>query len=361
MNSAVLSTPLLRGLIGFACFVIIVAGMKASAELLAPLFMAAFLALLCAPIFAWLRSKRIPQSAAVALVLLLVVTLVGLFTIGIGTSLNEFSKQLPEFQLQLKDRLVEFSGWLNQRGIASRPESMGALLDQEQLIAMFQNFASGFGNLISNFFLVVIMMAFILLEAAGYPKKLREALGVENQCLIAFDQFRESVKRYLIIKSLVSLATGALIALWLWFQGMDYILVWALLAFLFNYIPNIGSFIAAIPAVLFAMIQMGIADAGITALGFLAVNTIVGNIIEPRYLGRGLGISTLAVFISLLFWGWVLGPVGMILSIPLTMIVKMALDSSAKMRWLAIMISSSGSSELPPAQNVSSFPRACKL
>jgi predicted PurR-regulated permease PerM len=140
------------------------------------------------------------------------------------------------------------------------------------------------------------------------------------------------------IKTLVSLATGVIVAIGLYVIGVDYPLLWGLLAFLLNYIPNIGSIIAAIPPVLLAMIQLGPMQALIVAGGFVVVNIVMGSIVEPRFMGRGLGLSTLVVFLSLLFWGWVLGPVGMLLSVPLTITVKIALDSREESRWLAILL-----------------------
>lgn len=120
--------------------------------------------------------------------------------------------------------------------------------------------------------------------------------------------------------------------------GIDYALLWGVLAFLLNFVPNIGSIIAAVPAVLLALIQLGPFSALMTAMGYLIANMVMGNIIEPRYMGKGLGLSTLVVFLSLVFWGWVLGPVGMLLSVPLTMLMKIALESSDETRWLAILM-----------------------
>ena len=151
-----------------------------------------------------------------------------------------------------------------------------------------------------------------------------------------------SVKNYLAIKTLVSLGTGLVIGLWLYFLGVDHYLLWAMMAFLLNYIPNIGSILAAIPAVLLALVQLGPGIAGLTALGFVVTNTVMGNIIEPRYMGRGLGLSTLVVFLSLIFWGWLLGTVGMLLSVPLTMIVKIGLESGQDTRWIALLLASDG-------------------
>ena len=123
-------------------------------------------------------------------------------------------------------------------------------------------------------------------------------------------------------------------------MGVDYPLLWAVLAFALNYIPTIGSIIALIPPLLLTIIQLGFINAMIVLLGYLVINTIMGNILEPKFMGKGLGLSTLVVFISLLFWGWVLGPIGMLLSVPLTITIKIALDSSDETRWLAILLGS---------------------
>ncbi|MGL4899754.1 MAG: AI-2E family transporter, partial [Shewanella sp.] len=153
------------------------------------------------------------------------------------------------------------------------------------------------------------------------------------------DRFLQSVNQYMVIKTLVSLATGVIVGVGLALIGVNYALLWAVIAFLFNYIPNIGSIIAAIPAVMLAFIQLGPAAAGGTAMLYIAANMVMGNFVEPKFMGRGLGLSTLVVFLSLIFWGWLLGSVGMLLSVPLTMVVKIALESSQSGSWLAILLS----------------------
>jgi predicted PurR-regulated permease PerM len=136
----------------------------------------------------------------------------------------------------------------------------------------------------------------------------------------------------------MSLATGIAVFILLVVVGVNYAVLWGLLAFFLNYVPNIGSIIAAIPAVLLALIQLGFVESVIVAAGFVIINLLVGNVIEPRFMGRGLGLSTLVVFLSLIFWGWVLGPVGMLLSVPLTMTAKIALDSREETRWIATLL-----------------------
>ncbi|EXJ12798.1 AI-2E family transporter [Nitrincola nitratireducens] len=146
------------------------------------------------------------------------------------------------------------------------------------------------------------------------------------------------VNQYLVIKTTISLVTGVLVTLWLWWLDVDFPVLWGLIAMLMNYIPNVGSLIAAIPAVLLSLVQLGVSDAIFVASGYLVINIIMGNLIEPRFMGKGLGLSPLVVFLSLILWGWLFGPVGMFLSIPLTMIVKIALEQNESTRWIAIML-----------------------
>jgi len=213
-------------------------------------------------------------------------------------------------------------------------------------MAMVGRTLSGFGGVLSNAFLILLTVIFILLEASSFPRKLRETLSDPQSQLPYFQRFTETVNRYMAIKTTISLVTGGLIAGFLAVLGVDFPLLWGMVAFLLNYIPNIGSLIAAIPAVLMALVQLGLGPAVVTALGFVGVNIAMGTFIEPRFMGRGLGLSTLVVFLSLVFWGWVLGPVGMLLSVPLTMTVKIALEANPDTHWLAVLLGPE--SDLPP-------------
>ena len=183
----------------------------------------------------------------------------------------------------------------------------------------------------------MLTVIFLLIEATALPNKWA-VIGKNAPATAGFGKFLDSVNAYMAIKGWVSLATGAIITIWLAVLGVDYPLLWGLLAFLFNFVPNIGSIIAAIPAVLLALVQFGPGTAIGAGVGYLAVNVVMGNVIEPRFMGKGVGLSTLVVFISLVFWGWVLGPVGMLLSVPLTMVVKLALEARQDTYWIAVLL-----------------------
>ena len=196
------------------------------------------------------------------------------------------------------------------------------------------------GALLSNAFLVLLLVIFILFEAAGFRNKLAVAFGGEGEHLRQLGRMAAQVQQYLVIKTAVSTATGLFIGVWVWMVGLDAPQLWGVLAFAFNFIPTLGSIFAAVPAVLLALIQPDISPVGavVIAAGYAGVNVVFGNFVEPTLMGRRLGLSTLVVFMSLVFWGWVWGPVGMLFSVPLTMAVKIALENTNEFRWVAVML-----------------------
>ena len=202
------------------------------------------------------------------------------------------------------------------------------------------NTLASFGNVMTNAFLILLTVIFIFAEEVGFREKLLNARGASESSLEGLESFTRSVNRYLAIKTLLSLVTGLLVLLVLWVQGVDYPVMWALLAFLLNFVPTVGSFLAAVPAVLLALVQLGPTQAGFLGMAYVVINLVIGNVVEPRWMGKGLNLSPLVVFLSLVFWGWVLGPVGMLLSIPLTILVKIALESDAETAWVGIMLGS---------------------
>jgi len=202
------------------------------------------------------------------------------------------------------------------------------------------NLLSTLSTVLTDAFLILLTVVFILLEAAEFPKKMERAFKRPEGSLRTLDRFSRTANRYVVIKTLLSAVVGLAIWLWLVILGVDYPVLWGTLAFLLNYIPNIGSILAAAPATLLALVQLGAGPALLTVLGFLVIYNVLGNLVEPKLMGRGLGLSALVVFLSLVFWGWVLGPVGMILSVPMTSLVKIGLESSEETRSLAVMLGS---------------------
>ncbi len=331
-----------RFLVAAAALVILIAGMRAAETLLVPFLLAAFFAVVCVPPVSWLKGRGVPSALAVFLVVAGIIALEVLLAALVGSSLDDFSRALPTYQLRLQDDAGALFVWLEGLGIQISDRTLLEVVDPGAAMRLAAAMLSGLGGALTNSFLIMLTVIFILLEAASFPAKLQAAFGSIESSMAHFNRFSEGLQRYLVIKTLVSLGTGGAVALWLWVMGVDFPLLWGLLAFLLNYVPNIGSIIAAVPAVLLGYIQFGPTRALLVAAGYLVVNLVAGNVIEPRFLGRSLGLSTLVVFLSLVFWGWVLGPVGMLLSVPLTMTAKIALESREESRWMAVLLGPEG-------------------
>jgi AI-2 transport protein TqsA len=338
MNAFVKQSPVGHFLLMVAAFVIVVAGMRAAESLIVPLLLSAFIAVIAAPPLFYLQKRGLPDWLALLLVVAAVVGVGALLVLLVGGSVKAFQANLPLYQDRLGQQAAEVLVLLRGYGVDISEETLYTFLDPKKAMAMVGQALSGLGGALTNTFLILLTVIFILLEAAGFPAKLHKMLDEAALPLQHFETITLNIKRYMVIKASTSLLTGVVIAVWLTVLGVDFPILWGTLAFLLNFVPNIGSIIAAVPAVLLALIQLGSGAALWTGLGFLLVNNVVGNVIEPRYMGKGLGLSALVVFISLVFWGWVLGPVGMFLSVPLTMTLKIAMDASESTRPIAILL-----------------------
>jgi predicted PurR-regulated permease PerM len=324
--------------ITMAGLVVVVAGMQASKAILVPFLLAIFIAIVTAPPMLWMQRKGLPRWLGLVIVVLGVLGL-GLVFVGlIGTSIKDFSQDIPVYESKLENQRIAIIAWLDEHGIQTSRLAVKDVFNPAAAMKLVGNVLNSLGNVLTNGFLILMTVIFMLMEASSFPAKIDAIWRNPETSQAYLDKFVCDVKHYMAIKTVTSLSTGILAAVWLAVLGVDYPLLWGLLAFALNYVPNIGSIIAAVPPVLLAIVQLGAAKAIGTASGYLVINLIMGNLIEPRYMGRGLGLSPLVVFLSLLFWGWVLGPVGMLLAVPLTMTAKIALDSRQETRWIAVIL-----------------------
>lgn len=327
--------------VSLAAVVVIIFGMQMAKVLLVPFLIAAFLALISVRPMLWLQQKRLPGFlAALVIVSAMVLILAAVGTI-LGSSIADFTAALPEYQARLDvivDGAINF--FVKHLDGDQSMDSLADMVDPGWAMALAASILNSLKDVLTNMFLIIFMMIFMLLEASSFGTKVEAAFGRSANSLERPRMFLQNLGRYLGIKTIVSAATGLCAGILTWSLGLDFPLLWAMLAFLLNYIPTIGSIIAAVPAILLALVQLGPGAAGATAMGFAAINVVFGNVIEPRMMGYGVGISPLVVFVGLVFWGWVFGPVGMLLSVPLTMALKLALESDQRTRWIAIFIGS---------------------
>jgi AI-2 transport protein TqsA len=330
-------SPAPRVLMIGAALVIIIAGMRAAAPILLPFALALFLAILSLPLLGWLQRNRVPPPIAVLITLLANVFVIAVLIFVVSRSLTEFINALPRYVVMIQASVDNTLARLAERGVDTTYWDSADFVNPGALLDLARGTLRGVASILSTTLLVLIILIFILAEASGFGYKLRAAMGGGDVDLSRFTRITLEVQRFLGIKTLTSLVTGTLIGVWVWLMGLDFPLLWGLLAFLLNYIPSIGSILAAIPAI---------------GLGYLAVNITIGNLIEPNVMGRRLGLSALVVVLSLIFWGWVFGPIGMFLSVPLTVIVKIMLENTKDFRWVAVLLDSPRTGTPPPLEPV---------
>ena len=330
-------------LLTLAALVVIAAGIKAAEQLMVPFLLSAFLATIAAtPVF-WLHRFRVPVGLAIAVVMLgLVVVLVAVGTV-VAQSVAGFRERLPTYQAGVADLQQGVFDLLARFGV----EMKTGFIDPGVALGFVGDALQNLVGILSNGFVILLTVIFILAEAWSFPRKLHSILADPDRDVPHFQRFVVNVNRYIGIKTTVSVGTGVFVSLALWIIGVDFPILWGLLAFLLNYVPTIGSVIAAVPPVLLAQVQLGAGEAGATLAVFVVVNVVMGNVVEPRFMGRGLGLSTLAVFLSLVFWNWMLGPVGMLLSVPLTMTAKIALAANPSTERIAHLLDPAERGEAP--------------
>jgi AI-2 transport protein TqsA len=326
-------------LVTAAGFVIVVAGMRAAAGILVPFLLAVFVAVICAPLYQAMMRRRVPASLAILGIVLVMLAAVLVMAGVMERAINSISGRLPQYQAALFAQLDGLWRWLEAYGIDVPDATLREYFDPEWLLRHLGIIASTLGDVLMTTFIIATVAIFILLEGSALPDKMRRVDGLSFETWTRLRQIVADVRRYMFLMTVMSLLTGALIALWLLLLGIEFPLLLGVLAFALNYIPTIGSIVAAVPGILLAFIEFGLGTAALTTLAYVVINIGVSNGIQPRYLGDGLGLSPLVVILSVLFWGWVLGAMGMLLAVPLTMTVKIALESSDDTRWIAVLMS----------------------
>lgn len=321
-----------------ASLVVIVAGIRATGAVLEIFLLGAFFAAICTVPLTWLQRRAVPSRLAVGLMAGAIVAFGSLLVVLVAMSVNSFLADLPKNQERLSTLTVAAMAFLNAHAIPVSGEALRQSFDLGRVMGFAGSMIAKLGSVIASGFLVIITICFILLEVSGFPRKLRIVLVNPEQSLAGLQEFGDAARRYLVVKTLVGLVVGVAIGLWLWFLGVNYAFLWGFIAFLLNFVPYVGCYIAAVPALLLALVEQGTGTAVLALSGYLVVNIVLGFLVEPRLMGAQLGLSALVAFSSLLIWGWVLGPVGMILSVPLTVLLRIALAVKKDTRWMAVLL-----------------------
>jgi AI-2 transport protein TqsA len=322
-----------------ACMVIVMAGIHSAQGVIVPFLLAGFVAILSYPLVMLLERIKVPEGVSVLVAVITILffgTAIGQF---INSSIKKFAANLPTYKAQLTTHFENIPILSDVEIFDKSISQTLTAMEPEQAMSLGVNLLSNVSDILGSTFLILLAAIFILLEAKNFTKKIERLSSGESKLSAKVNNFVTSVKSYMLIKTGVSLITGAIISIALWIVGVEHFLLWGLLAFILNYIPTLGSLMAAVPPICLAFVQFGSGTALLVAGIFILINVIVGNVIEPKFMGSGLGLSTTVVFASLITWGAILGSIGMLLSIPLTMSIKIASDNSDNWHWLSVLLS----------------------
>lgn len=340
IRTAVESSPVVRSLVGAAAVGVLLVVLKTLAPVLVPFLQAVFIAVIAAGPVSWLHRRRVPLPAAVALVFLGLVVSFWLLGLFLSASVREIGRELPAYEARLRGAIADLTAEVRRLGIDLPAQEIEQTFDPGAMLRFLAHWLRQVGGGVAKAVLVAIIVLFLLLEGPHLSERLKSARPGHEDHLAGFNRFARVVNRYLLIKTWMSLGTGATLWAALSLIGVDFPLLWSLLAFLLNYIPNLGSLVAAIPPILIALLKLGPATALFTALVYLAVNVFFSNLLEPRLMGISLGLSPVLVLFSLVLWGWTFGLTGVFLAVPLTMTVKLLLESYEETRHIAAFLGS---------------------
>ncbi len=348
----------IRTLLILACLVIVIAGLKAAGRFFVPFLLALFIATVSFPITAWLRKHRVPRFfAVVATVLVDFAFLAGVVLIGVVLIGELQEKWEGKYKAESTEKLAQAEDWAvativkwskipeeearnNVRSYVTEDLTKQlASIQVEDIVDLGTNVVGRVTAFLGAAFIVLLCTVFMLMEARMFARRLSliaEARGPNFERMLYAGK---DIQRFLGIKTMVSLATGFLAGFLCWAAGLDFFILWGILAWALNYIPVMGSIVAGIPPTILALVLMGWPSAVAVGVGYVAINVFLGNFVEPMMMGNRFGLSTLVVIMSVMFWGWVWGPVGMFLAVPIMMMLKVFLENSYEFRWIAVAIS----------------------
>jgi len=337
-----------------AAMVVLLGALKLATQLVVPLLLSAFLAIASAPLMFWLIRRGVHRFVAVGAALLADVTFFGAMVALTARGLDAFVSAVPRYQARVGLLREEASVWLVRQGLPDLGEMLPTAIGGEDAGRIVATAFTEVARALSSLALVLLIVAFLLVELLGIEEKLR---FVFRHPELGIEQFRRAaahVQLYILVKSGANLLTGILVTLWLAAFRVDFALLWGVCAFMLSYIPTIGTLLLAVPVLAVTLLQYGFGTSLVVGMGYMLINTAIGALVEPRVFGQALGLSPLVVFVSMVCWGWLWGPIGAVLSVPLTVVVKIALAYVEGYEWLSRMLgpvvgaSGVGSPSVPP-------------
>ena len=340
ITTALRQQSMLRVMLALAATVVVLVGMRLAAPILNPILFAVVLALLFSPIYSWLIRHRIPTPLALVIMLVgLSVLFLGLFLL-LGVSIARFSGDIGSYTSKLSGQLDEIQNLTKSLGVTTA--DLHKALSPRALTGAIGTILSGVADFLSDLFLILVIVLFLLAEGPAMMNRLRASTGPEHPQVARLTVFGRNVVRQLGLRAIVNLVTAAGVVVLLLVLRVDFPLMWGILAFFLSFIPWIGLPLAVAPAVVLALAEHGVTSAVLVIVGVLVINVLAENALSPMLMGRGLSISPTILFIGFLFWAWLLGGPGAFLAAPLTIFLVLMLDTFPETRWLASVMGMGG-------------------
>lgn len=352
-------SPIGRQLITAASAVIILGGMRAAAEVIGPVIIALLLTVAWSPAASALRRRGWPSTLAALTGIVVGVVVIALAVLLVWSSLSELQDKLPGYQPRVEELRRSIEGFLAGLPFDTSLVLRSDALQPEAVVGHALRLIQGLGSTAGALGMLVLIMSFMMIEAARYPAKLRAAAATTvapdpddvmfttelqaprrgTGAIARLDRFGGSLRDYVVINTVFGLAAGALNTLLLFALGVDFAVLWGVASFALSFLPNIGFLLALVPPAALALVQFGFGRAIAVAAGFIVINFAVDNVVKPRFVGQSLDLSPAVVLLSLVFWGWMMGLTGALLAVPLTMASKFVAESYAGTRWIAVLLS----------------------
>ena len=332
-------SSILRPVLIVAGLVIILAGIKAAASIMSLFFLAVFLAIIFMPPFSWLRNKGMPSWLAM---LIMSAAIIGgaLLLFGLAwIPISQMDEKLPGYQQNLSNQISEATILLERFGVDLSSFEEQGFLDIGRVVSFLGAAILKIGNAMFLIFAVVLTAIFLMLEASSYPDRLRHGLGASNTVIDQYRSFSRRVNSYLMTRVKLNLAFAVPVTILLFVLGVDFPIFWGVVTFFVGFIPVIGFLLAVAPPAALALIESGWVTAVIVIAGYTIINVIVDNVLQPRLMSQGLNLSPVVVFLSLFLWSFLLGGIGMLLAMPLTMLIVILFEQFEETRWLAVLMS----------------------
>lgn len=345
----------LKVLLMLASAIIITAGLQAGKQVLVPVVLSGFLAIVSYPLTTFFKRRlRFPHWLAVTFTVIMDFSvLVGLAYLVQYLAQDLTNTITSKYIMLAKENLETFRTYLTDKDLNSQVDQVlqqiPDMLDGPRIVAFSTGLMGQLASMLTFITLILILTTFFLGEAPRFSRNINRLGGKNEKAILKFSKALTGVQKYLIIKTLISATTGFLAFLLCYYMKVDFPLLWGIVAFALNFIPTFGSIIAAVPPTILALLLISPTAGVIVAAGYLAINTALGNCLEPMLMGRQFGIVTSMVLLSVIFWGWVWGPIGMLLAVPITMLIKLGLESSKDLAWIARLIDNPPTPKFPLA------------